>query len=131
MTDPHGGETDERSTPAPDVHAAAHASLQRLVERAARLVDDIADRADREGRIDRRAFAEGYRLGFLSGRDVGHRQAEHEAAREWARIALRVRNLARVPTFAELQARRAAPPAGRRLEQKRPFKDRSAPGETR
>ncbi|OLT34364.1 hypothetical protein BJF79_07275 [Actinomadura sp. CNU-125] len=103
-------------------HDADETRLRRLVERAERLAADIVGRAELEGRIDRCAFAEGYRLGFLSGRDVGYQQAEEEAARDWARIALRVRNMARVPTFAELQARRNAPPSTEPNSPKRPFK---------
>jgi flagellar biosynthesis/type III secretory pathway protein FliH len=83
--------------------------LQQLMKQAARLVEDLAAQAERAQRIDRAAFAEGYRLGFAAGQDVGYGRAHHEMAAEWEQLARRIRQSARRPTFAELQARRAIP----------------------
>lgn len=84
--------------------------LQQLLAQAAQLVEPIAEQADRDRRIDQAAFAEGYRLGFAAGREVGYGQAHEDIARDWARVAAKVRRMAHVPTFAELQARRTQVP---------------------
>ncbi|MBO2464996.1 hypothetical protein [Actinomadura violacea] len=100
--------------------------LQYLVAHAAWLIESLAAQGDRDRRIDQAAFTEGYRLGFAAGRDVGYGQAHQEIAQDWARLAAKVRRMARVPTFAELQARRAEVPPPAVPRTARPGRGRAA-----
>jgi hypothetical protein len=52
------------------------------------------------------AYAEGLRAGFDHGFEVGYGRAHHEMATEWHRVYLRVQEIAKMPTNAELMARR-------------------------
>lgn len=83
--------------------------LRVLTDQAARLVGQIGDQAAREQRAydaGYRAAAQLYRAVFDDGVDVGRAQAEHEMEQAWSAVAEKVRAMARVPTHAELQARR-------------------------
>ncbi|MFI0354487.1 hypothetical protein [Actinomadura sp. 9N407] len=66
-------------------------------------VEMLADSAVREQRIDRAAFSEGYRAGFMAGREVGYRAAENDMARAWSYLAAKVRGLAMSPKHDELE----------------------------
>lgn len=83
-----------------------HDNFRALVERAAALVAEIGDQAER----DRESWNAGYReaMGFCRamfdhGVDVGYAQAEEDMARAWRPVAESVRN---IPRLMELQARR-------------------------
>lgn len=47
-----------------------------------------------------------YRLGFAQGEEVGYCRAEKDMARDWSKVAERVKATGRTPTAAELAARR-------------------------
>ena len=57
-----------------------------------------------------RAYAEGYRDGYLTGRDIGYAQAEWAMTQAWARVARTIRRIALGPSHDELAARRRAVP---------------------
>lgn len=86
----------------PDGWGEHQQRLQHLVAHAAWLVELISAQGDRDRRIDRAAFAEGYRLGFAAVGEDGYGRAHEEIARDWARLAAKIRQMAHVPTFAEL-----------------------------
>jgi hypothetical protein len=69
---------------------------------AAQLVDAI----DSQRRRDHDAFAEGYRLGYQVGHDVGVAHAQREADADWSALAIRIRAVANQATYRELQERR-------------------------
>lgn len=81
-------------------------TFRALVEKAAALVAEIGDQAER----DRESWNAGYREAmalcramFDHGVDVGYAQAEEDMARAWRPVAESVRN---IPRLMELQARR-------------------------
>ncbi|MEU6039764.1 hypothetical protein ABZ801_30620 [Actinomadura sp. NPDC047616] len=80
--------------------------MRALVARAAALIAQITDQVERETAIDRQAFAEGYRIGFAAGREVGYGQAEADMQRAWSAVAATIRREANQPKFQELEARR-------------------------
>jgi flagellar biosynthesis/type III secretory pathway protein FliH len=59
------------------------------VEEMRRLVGDLEGQREREGQ----AFAEGFRIGFQDGWDIGYGHAHEEMAREWHALAQRVQAL--------------------------------------
>lgn len=81
-------------------------TFRALVEKAAALVAEIGDQAER----DRESWNAGYReaMGFCRsmfdhGVDVGYDMAERDMERAWKPVAESVRN---IPRLMELQARR-------------------------
>jgi hypothetical protein len=54
-------------------------------------------------------FGEGYRLGFTTGRQIGYAQGENAEAELWADALGIAKRHAELPTWAELQRRRAQP----------------------
>jgi len=66
----------------------------------------LAESAERERVIFEYAWSAGYAAGFDAGTEVGYDCAEAEMAQAWAPVAESVRNLARSPSYAELERRR-------------------------
>jgi hypothetical protein len=67
-----------------------------------RLVADL----DYWHRREADAYREGYYAGHRSGWDIGYARANHEIDEAWRRVAQHVRDLAKMPTHDELQAKR-------------------------
>jgi flagellar biosynthesis/type III secretory pathway protein FliH len=68
------------------------------VEEMRRLVSDL----DGQHRREQAAFAEGFRLGYADGFDIGHGQAHRELAEDWHRVYQTVQTHARMRTWAEI-----------------------------
>lgn len=70
-----------------------------LARECAAAADQIREAADR-------AFAEGMRVGFEHGWEVGYAYAQHEIEALWKRVYETVQRHARMATHAELMERR-------------------------
>lgn len=77
-------------------------TLRELADIARRLVADLEGQQRRESA----ALAEGYRMGFQAGREVGYQQAETDMEDAWKPVAKSVRRLGRTMTRDELDRRR-------------------------
>ncbi|MGR6923113.1 hypothetical protein ACU635_53415 [[Actinomadura] parvosata] len=78
---------------------------ENLIAEARKLVEDIAAQSARE----RELFETAYRLGFISGEEVGYQRALHEMAASWGRLAEHVRGMANSPARVELERLRSQP----------------------
>ena len=72
------------------------------IEELIRTLRGLVDAVGRQAEADAAAFREAYTLGFEAGRRVGRTQVGHELAE----LDRRGRQLADLPAYAELEARR-------------------------